>query len=759
MKIVLVQRLVPAYREVLFEALRTQCAAAGHTLELWSSDPPEAFACRGTQGAVPWSIRCPVLGLGGVEWQRLPWRTVLDCDVLIVPDSLRTLSNLWAILLRRWAGRAVLTWGHGRNFQPNSLSRWLARMRLGAMRLAHGHLLYTAQCRAAMLAEGVPDACLRVVENVPDPRGADGLHADHDEVRTFRTRWVLGDAPCIAFLGSWYVGKRPEWIIEIGQRIRQRFPDARVVVVGGGKGLDSVRQAARPWLVLTGPLHGRDKFVALSACRCLCVTGIAGLNLLDAMSVGLPVVLSRRPDHSPEAIYVRQGIEGCWANDDPAALATACVALLEDPEQARRMGRSALTTAQALNIDVVARNLLSGATALVQPSASLSPQPVVVVYQRMLPYHRARFAALSSALSQRGRPCIALEVTNTDSSYGEQAGAPLPASAQVVTLFPNIDYLRLSPRRVARAVRQALDALGASAVFAPAPAFAEGAGALHHKVDHGGLLIQMDDAWSATDHRGRLTRWVKRRFNGYVDGGFLPDPFHGSHFEKLNIPKDRHGYAVDAVAENEFCSDATIDTQTILFVGRLVNIKGLDTLLSAVASAPGDQLKLVVIGDGPEQARLSQLASSLGISNQIAWLGRQSNTVTRHWMRCSQVLAIPSTQETWGLVVNEAWQVGLPVLGSNTVGALRAGLPESLAWTMLPVGDVEAWRVALQRAAAMDDDERRAWIDTGHELARRYSIERHVESALHLLDLPPRQRPWFGIGWLAHAWTGRVAIW
>ncbi|MBL0030000.1 MAG: glycosyltransferase [Rhodanobacteraceae bacterium] len=142
------------------------------------------------------------------------------------------------------------------------------------------------------------------MSNAPDTRGSEGLHPDHDDVREFRSRWALGDAPCIAFLGSWYRDKRREWIILIGEQIRRELPEARIVVVGGGDGLAILRAAALPWLVLTGPLHGRDKFVALPACRCLCVTGVAGLNVLDAMTMGLPVVLPRRTDHSPEAIYI-----------------------------------------------------------------------------------------------------------------------------------------------------------------------------------------------------------------------------------------------------------------------------------------------------------------------------------------------------------------------------------------------------------------------------------------------------------------------
>lgn len=761
MRIVLVQRLVPVYREVLFDAMRRQCAARGDHFELWASDPPQAFARRGTQGGLAWARRFPVLGLpGGIEWQRLPWREVLDCDVLIVPDQLRTLSNFAAIVLRRLFGRPVLTWGQGRNFQPGIASRWLSRLRLGLMRRAQGHLLYTRQCLAAMLSEGVDASRLQVVENAPDTRGAEGLHPQHEAVRDFRERWGLGDAPCIAFLGSWYAGKRPDWIPRIGERLRQDVPDARVVVIGGGDGVEALRKAALPWLVLTGPLHGRDKFVALSACRCLCVTGVAGLNVLDAMAVGLPVVLPRRVDHSPEAVYVQSGHNGFWVDDDPAALAAACRTLIADPALGGRMGRMARAKAAALDADTVAGHFLSGVARLTRPAAVAGPT-VAFVYQRMLPYHRARFAAVSDALARQGRPCVAIEVTNTDSSYGD-LGDPSPGiNAQVVTLFPNIDYLSLSPRQVARAVCGALQALGATAVFAPAPAFAEGAGALHHKVARGGRLFQMDDAWSATDRRGRLTRWVKRRFNAYVDGGFLPDPLHGRHFETLNIPADRQAYAVDAVADSEPARDAAAEAAPgdLLFVGRLIARKGLETVLRAMARLGAEAPRLRVIGEGPERESLKELAARLGLGERTVWLGHRDNPTARAQMARAMALVVPSAYEQWGLVVNEAWQSGLPVLGSNTVGALRAALPETHVWTMLPPGDDVAWATALRRAAALAPADRQRWIEIGAESARRYSIERHVESALRLLALPPRPRPWFGIGWLARAWKGRVVIW
>ena len=133
MKIVLLQRLLPAYREPMFEALREKTLQEGHCFELWVSPASGSFARRGTEGSLPWvrllAVKTLPAWLGGVEYQTFSWRDLLAADVIIVPDSARCVSNILALLLRRLFGRPVLTWGHGVNFQPDSMSRLLVKLR------------------------------------------------------------------------------------------------------------------------------------------------------------------------------------------------------------------------------------------------------------------------------------------------------------------------------------------------------------------------------------------------------------------------------------------------------------------------------------------------------------------------------------------------------------------------------------------------------------------------------------------------------
>jgi L-malate glycosyltransferase len=355
--------VLPAYREPLFEALRNQAYYESVELELWHSLPEAVFARRGTTGHLPWATRVTVWTLprwlGGVEWQRLPWFDVISADVMIVSDNVRVLSNAAAIILRRLVGKPVLTWGHGVNFQPNSASRRFARLRGWLLRLADRNLVYTATCVAPMLALGFYEDRITVTENAIDTTEAAGLHPSHPEVNEFRSRHGLGEAPCIAFLGSWYARKRPELILEIGKAIRLKVNDARVLVIGGGDGLANLGSLNLPWLTLLGPLSGRDKFVALSAARCLAVTGVAGLNLLDAMAVGLPVVAPLRDDHSPEIAYVQTDVNGLVVPDDLACLADACIQLCSEDRFHQRLSLAAKNTADKLTVDRMAANMLN----------------------------------------------------------------------------------------------------------------------------------------------------------------------------------------------------------------------------------------------------------------------------------------------------------------------------------------------------------------------------------------------------------------
>lgn len=367
MKIVLVQRVVPIYREALFESMYSQARSRGEEFEVYASSAQGEFRLRGTEGFLPWARMLRVFSfprwLGTLEWQCLPWRDVRTADIVIVSDNLRVISNMAVLLLRRALGKPTLLWGHGTNFQPTGFSARLKTLRYTMLRLADKVLVYTSECVPPLLAAGFDPGLICVTDNAIDVSCAEGIRAEHPSVIDFRERNGLGDAPSVVFLGSWYERKRPELVISIGQILRQSIPDLNVIVVGGGAGLQALRAAGEHWLRVLGPLQGREKFIALAAAECLVVTGVAGLNLLDAMAVGLPVVAPDRLDHSPEIAYLKHGENGFLVPDDVHEIAIATEKILLNPELRRRMSASASYTASGLTIEGVASTVLDASAA------------------------------------------------------------------------------------------------------------------------------------------------------------------------------------------------------------------------------------------------------------------------------------------------------------------------------------------------------------------------------------------------------------
>jgi glycosyltransferase involved in cell wall biosynthesis len=115
------------------------------------------------------------------------------------------------------------------------------------------------------------------------------------------------------------------------------------------------------------------------------------------------------------------------------------------------------------------------------------------------------------------------------------------------------------------------------------------------------------------------------------------------------------------------------------WVGRMVPVKGLSTLLRAVAEMTWTPPPtLLLIGDGPERASLEQLAESLGISQQVRFLGFVENTLP--FYKQMDLFALPSHHEGIPMALLEALGAGLPVVASsvggipNVIGAPGVGV-------------------------------------------------------------------------------------
>jgi glycosyltransferase involved in cell wall biosynthesis len=89
-----------------------------------------------------------------------------------------------------------------------------------------------------------------------------------------------------------------------------------------------------------------------------------------------------------------------------------------------------------------------------------------------------------------------------------------------------------------------------------------------------------------------------------------------------------------------------------------------------IAQAAGVRVATVFLGDGPARVELERTVNKFAIRN-VVFAGFQNQTQLPRWLSASDILVFPAEREAWGLAVNEAMAVGLPVIASTDVGAAR----------------------------------------------------------------------------------------
>ena len=150
------------------------------------------------------------------------------------------------------------------------------------------------------------------------------------------------------------------------------------------------------------------------------------------------------------------------------------------------------------------------------------------------------------------------------------------------------------------------------------------------------------------------------------------------------------------------------DARIIVFVGELVPIKGVDTLLAAWGHLiSSGRLRaedtLLIIGSGREEAALRRQAGAFG--SQVRFLGTLSQHDLAAWLRASDLLCLPSRNEGTPNVVIEALASGIPVVASR-VGAIPALVQQGRTGFVVDPGDSRALAEALHQCLDQHWDER-----------------------------------------------------
>lgn len=117
------------------------------------------------------------------------------------------------------------------------------------------------------------------------------------------------------------------------------------------------------------------------------------------------------------------------------------------------------------------------------------------------------------------------------------------------------------------------------------------------------------------------------------------------------------------------------DMRIILFLGRIVKIKGLNYLIESfsILERKEKNVFLIIAGEGPKRTEYEKISKDLGIKNILFTGNVSKNEISSYYNACD-IFVLPSifyeqSYEPWGLVVNEAMAFSKPVIATNAVGA------------------------------------------------------------------------------------------
>lgn len=367
--------------------------------------------------------------------------------------------------------------------------------------------------------------------------------------------------------------------------------------------------------------------------------------------------------------------------------------------------------------------------------AARKPRPIALVFAQFSAYHIDRCQAVAARFSGRAE-VLAVEVATSSSTYAWEASGAVDG-ARKITLFPGDSYDRIAwPRRLWRLLKALyrcdsvmigigynepdiivlswlLTLLGVRMIVLSESKFDDKQRNFRSEFGKA-LLLAPYRAAIVGGHR----HVAYFRFLGFNRRAVVPG------YDTVNLARvQAMGGGIAAPGGTAYAA------RDFIFVGRFVDKKNLVELVEGyalyVTGAGAAPRRLVLIGAGQEEPLIRARAAELGVTGLIDFPGFLGAEAVARRLSQGLALVLPSGEEQWGLVVNEALAFGLPVFVSPAVGSgdllvrnlvnghvIELGSPEGLAAAMSALaGDESGWRAMVEASHA------RAWLGDTERLA------------------------------------------
>ena len=371
---------------------------------------------------------------------------------------------------------------------------------------------------------------------------------------------------------------------------------------------------------------------------------------------------------------------------------------------------------------------------------------IAFLWSHFAMYHLDRLEALAEALEGRAA-VLGLEVANASETYawGDSGDGK---RARKVTLFPGAVADRIPQLRRARAVVRAARAAGVTHLFVSGyerPGYL--LAALAMRLTGSRVFVMLDSKFDDKPRRLSL-ELLKRLLMLPYHGGFAAGPRAADYLRFLGLRRRPVTTGYDSVSLSRLRALAPArrgawETAEFLAVARFVEKKNLSLALAAYArfraAEPDSPRGLHLCGGGELEPRLRAEAAALGIAAHVRFTGFASQADVAGFMAEALCLLLPSREEQWGLVVNEALAHALPLLVSENVGARDTLVRNLENGFVLDPDAVDGWATAM-RLLASDRDLWQRMHDAAAARAPLADTHAFVEGVTALIGQPVTTR-------------------
>ncbi len=227
------------------------------------------------------------------------------------------------------------------------------------------------------------------------------------------------------------------------------------------------------------------------------------------------------------------------------------------------------------------------------------------------------------------------------------------------------------------------------------------------------ILWREDWDWNVKNNKRKLAKFLAGFLSRHADAVLVPGTKQREFFTGLGVSPDEIFIMpnVSNLASNkddysnseEILQELTLENKKIiLFVGRLIKLKGVKYLIKAFQklNEKMEGTALIIVGDGECRGDLEELTRNLKLEDEVYFQGNVDNNLLGAYYLLSNVFVLPSITthhaDACPLVVNEAMYFGKPVITSDAVGTTFM-IEDGVNGFVVPERDSEALYEALYK--------------------------------------------------------------